>query len=466
MFDGAVYGELSSWYHCYTVDFYLQAVILGRQNGQQLSADVELTVERMIEFLMHLTRPDGTLPLLGDDDGGRAFPLGRRGYHAYPEALALGALLYSRADFKHQAGALPEELFWLLGEAGVDAWRGLTPSTPRDTTAVYVNAGYAIQRSGWDSRASHLVFDCGGLGILRGGHAHADSLSIQLASDGRAILIDPATFVYNGKPEWRAYFRSTSAHNTVIVDELDQVQSIGTFAWERRLHLDMRSGVAAGLRKTLRFFAAEHDGYAAIGVTHRRVVLDVDGGYWIVIDSLTGTGRHRFDFRYHFHPDVDAHLTGNAEDLQLEAAEAGFSMASFGTSALACSLFVGETKPMAGWASNGYGERHPIPTLSSRMTQDITGDSAGAVTVIGAGAVRPRVHRAALESGQGIACIIEHNGFNDLVVFAPDAGECSLGHLRGVGEFFWVRKVNGLLKDFASLRASHFEHDGIDLLQD
>jgi hypothetical protein len=29
----------------------------------------------MLEFLMHVTRPDGTLASLGDDDGGRAFAI-------------------------------------------------------------------------------------------------------------------------------------------------------------------------------------------------------------------------------------------------------------------------------------------------------------------------------------------------------------------------------------------------------
>ena len=46
--------------------------------------------------------------------------LNRRNYRSFQDALCLGAILFSRGDFKHQAGAFCEETLWLLGE---DAWQ-------------------------------------------------------------------------------------------------------------------------------------------------------------------------------------------------------------------------------------------------------------------------------------------------------------------------------------------------------
>ena len=55
--------------------------------------------------------------------------------------------------------------------------------------------------------------------MLNGGHGHADALSLVLNVGGTEILKDPGTCVYNGSPEWRDFFRSTHAHNTIVVDD-------------------------------------------------------------------------------------------------------------------------------------------------------------------------------------------------------------------------------------------------------
>jgi hypothetical protein len=227
--DDGVYGELSSCYHCYALDFFLQAMALAEQNALPLPEPVRRKVGRMLEFLMHLTRPDGSLPLLGDDDGGRALALRNRDYSSFQDGLCVGAILYRRGDFKRQAGSFREEALWLLGPEALEVYRHLEGEEPAETYGRYPHAGYAIQRSGWGALDSHLVLDCGGLGMLTGGHAHADALSVTLFSRGRELLVDPGTYVYNGAPEWRGYFRSTRAHNTVAVDGRDQAEQGGTF---------------------------------------------------------------------------------------------------------------------------------------------------------------------------------------------------------------------------------------------
>jgi len=62
-------------------------------------------------------------------------------------------------------------------------------------------------------------------------HAHADALSIEVRCGGIDVLADPGTYCYFGEPEWRRYFRSTVAHNTLELDGVDQSQSGGPFLW-------------------------------------------------------------------------------------------------------------------------------------------------------------------------------------------------------------------------------------------
>jgi uncharacterized heparinase superfamily protein len=73
-------------------------------------------------------------------------------------------------------------------------------------------------RDGWTADANYLLFDCGPHGFANGGHAHADALAINVASNGRTLLVDPGTFSYTGSDEARNWFRSSRAHNTLTLD--------------------------------------------------------------------------------------------------------------------------------------------------------------------------------------------------------------------------------------------------------
>src|SRR5690606_32625357 len=136
-------------------------------------------------------------------------------------------------------------------------------------------AGYVVQRSGWRRRDAHLVFDCGGLGELGGGHGHADALAITLSAGGRELVTDPGTFVYNGQPDWRDAFRATRAHATATVDGLDQAATEDTFRWREATPVRLLEDEVTF--DELDYVAAEHHGYARapVGVVHRRRLLQV-----------------------------------------------------------------------------------------------------------------------------------------------------------------------------------------------
>ena len=57
-----------------------------------------------------------------------------------------------------------------------------------------------------------LTFDHGPLGMAPlYNHGHADALSVNVALDGEALLVDPGTFRYNDEPLFRKYFKGTRA---------------------------------------------------------------------------------------------------------------------------------------------------------------------------------------------------------------------------------------------------------------
>src|SRR5215470_8511735 len=144
-----MHAELSSYYHCYTTDFYLHVLALARTNGIGFPDWVWGRFCRMLDVLTHFTRPDGTIPLFGDDDGGRVLALVSENYVSYHDGLCSASVLFHRPDFKYQAVTFAEESFWLLGAQARVTFDSLRGENPPDLRRAFKDAGYFIQRSGW-----------------------------------------------------------------------------------------------------------------------------------------------------------------------------------------------------------------------------------------------------------------------------------------------------------------------------
>lgn len=61
------------------------------------------------------------------------------------------------------------------------------------------------------------------------GHAHNDSLAINLIIEGKEVLLDAGTYSYNKSKEDRRFFRGREAHNTIQLE--DNAEQIGSFRW-------------------------------------------------------------------------------------------------------------------------------------------------------------------------------------------------------------------------------------------
>ena len=110
-------GSIS--YHRLVTELFLSATLLCLKNGISFPQWYMDRLEKMIEFVMYYTKPDGTAPQIGDNDDGRLHILSNYGDwnrldHRY--LLSVGAGLFEREDFKQVAGGFHEEAFWLLGE--------------------------------------------------------------------------------------------------------------------------------------------------------------------------------------------------------------------------------------------------------------------------------------------------------------------------------------------------------------
>jgi uncharacterized heparinase superfamily protein len=133
------------------------------------------------------------------------------------------------------------------------------------------------------------------------GHAHADLLSFDLSVGSQRIVTDTGTGCYEAGPE-RQQLRSTAAHNTLQVDDQEQIEAWGSFRVGRRGRARVRG---QGSDDAWTWVWASHDAFAWLPgrPVHQRL-LAVSEQAVLVLDALTGTGRHRVASRLHLHPGV------------------------------------------------------------------------------------------------------------------------------------------------------------------
>jgi hypothetical protein len=382
--EDGVHFEQSSYYHRYTADFYTHLLALTRANEIRIDREFESllnqNLESMLDHLMWITRPDGSSPLFGDDDGGRLIKFAGRAANDFRDTLAIGSALFNRGDWKHVAGAAPAELLWLIGPQGVERYDQLKSDPPREISRGVKPSGFFVMRDGWRPNSSFVLIDCGPHGDDIGcGHAHADALSIEFASRGVTWIVDPGTYVYDANAKTRDEFRSTAAHNSVTVDDQSQSVPSKTFSWrtvaECRLHSFIELGDAI-------LFQGSHDGYERLKdpVRHMRSVLfvkaDARAGlpeYLLVRDRFTANKRHRYAIRYHLAPGCEARAAaGHVEARRENGAELTIKVICetgvktvIAARASANVVAIIDTKVNAkvteGWVSTCYGSCAPAP---------------------------------------------------------------------------------------------------------
>jgi hypothetical protein len=244
-----------------------------------------------------------------------------------------------------------------MGAAGVDTFERVNPAQPgHSPSSVFPSGGYAVMRTGWDSNAHQAIVDIGPLGCpISSGHGHADLLSMQCAIFGEPCLVDAGTYTYAAESQWRDFFRSTSAHSTVMIDGRQQAEAAGPFGWHRHPRVRLREWHS---NAQFDFLDAEQDGYANLPdpVIHRRRVIFVKPAFWILVDDLSGAARHQVDLMFQFAPipvTLGPHPWARAETRKGHV----LWVSPFPSAPIQTTVKTGELAPPRGWVSTDYGQR-------------------------------------------------------------------------------------------------------------
>ncbi len=268
--DGGHY-ERSPMYHSICIMDYLDVLNLMTSSRDVIVFDeigrFKTRAIQALNFLSTMCLPDGEIPLFNDSAFGIT-PNPKRIYEYAGQVIG-----YTRPDMRNEL-----------------------------SVTQYPQSGYYILRKGLDM----MVIDCGEIGPRhQPGHAHCDTLSYELAVNGRRMIVDSGVYDYEHSQQ-RAYARSTRAHNTVTIDDEEQSEIWSVFRVARRAR--PMCGWAQENSEDRAVFEGAHDGYKRLpgALIHRRRIEYDGSSHWLVVDDIEGAGRHHAKSYIHLHPDFTA----------------------------------------------------------------------------------------------------------------------------------------------------------------
>jgi len=134
---------------------------------------------------------------------------------------------------------------------------------------------------------------------------------------------------------------------------------LGDFLWGRQAKSTITGYSLGG---ELEWVLGKHNGYRALGISHRRALFFWKPGALVVVDLLDGTGEVTVDQHWHLSEYVD--LSINADPIEFRTPSTRVYAISSDDPQLSRKVLSGEKDPIQGWISPCYGVKGPAPVLT------------------------------------------------------------------------------------------------------
>jgi hypothetical protein len=274
--EDGVWWEGAWGYHFYTLSALWHLTEAARNCGINLYGD---ELKRMFDAPFKFMMPNWRLPAFNDSTEvallteigfarfGITQPIYELAYARYREPLY--AALLSRGERRSDFA-----LWFGVGELP-------QPQPIRWRSANYPASGYAILARGEGEQATWLCLKYGPHG---GGHGHPDKLNFVLYARGQVLALDPGMARY-GVPIHGGWYRTTLAHNTLVVDETNQKPAEG-----KCLSFGTEGGVD---------FVVADAGDIYDGVRFRRAIALLNENAIVVIDNVRCDKERLLDVALH-----------------------------------------------------------------------------------------------------------------------------------------------------------------------
>jgi hypothetical protein len=274
IYDDGTFLQFSMNYHRVVIQLLTWAIRLADLNGDNFSEVVYERAKRSLLFLTScMDKDSGWLPNYGANDGALFFKLNDNHYRDYRPQLE--ALSYALG------------LKWQHRSFEDANWYGLNQRNASEEISI-TNGYTAFNKGGY-----YVFRQENSLSFIRCGNHHdrpsqADNLHLDIWYKGINILHDAGSYKYNTNEDTLKYFMGTCSHNTVMLDNYDQMEKGPRFIWYQWSQCENvkteESGDTFTFEGTIKAFQ-----HINKNITHtRKVIIYKNKPVWEVEDIING----------------------------------------------------------------------------------------------------------------------------------------------------------------------------------
>lgn len=223
VYKDGTYIQHSHNYQRVLVQLLTWTIVLSERNNIKLSS---VTYDRASSVVAYMNRccvgSEGQLPNYGNNDGALFFPLADQDYTDYrPQINALYSSI--TLDLLHSEKVLAEEALWMTGNLSKYDKTYIVP-----TIEEYVDFNIGGIHTIKSEDDSFTFFKCQ---EYKDRPAHADNMHLDIWVAGENYLRDSGTYKYNTEDVLINYFAGTAGHNSVMLDDQNQMTKGSRFIW-------------------------------------------------------------------------------------------------------------------------------------------------------------------------------------------------------------------------------------------
>ncbi len=327
---------------------------LATLSGKSIPAKTLKKLQAATHWLDQFVQPEnGKTPNLGHNDGSLIFPLSASPYEDYRPTVNVCQHCF-----------LPQTK---LSNLDYTSWLSLAETEQKENiTSGDQFTSLPILKNG--PLQAYLRAE-----TFKDRPAHADQNHLDLWFYGKNIAMDAGTYRYTDLPPWNNGLAHTINHNTLTINDQDQMTWASRFLW-----LDWSNGQYLDRGSNPNCVSAQHDGYKKLGIRHYRQVYFETPGSCRVEDKVEATKSNAKIQSCILHwllPDGEWKIKHNQFELQIENISIHLlllwnntdQMESASFNVFRCGkLLHGSTKrscPTLGWYSPSYNVKFPALSI-------------------------------------------------------------------------------------------------------
>ena len=303
--EDGTHRELSTGYHIYSADFYLQASLISVQTGYQVP-EIIVNASRQLGIRLNELAPSNlVMPQVNDCDGGRLTCLVPESLDAGPSLMATQML---HPDLRLATRGVDLRGYPLL----MDPRRKELPrpTQPRIKTHFpYEKNASPLYDSGLtayrNDHGDYVLFRATPFGYQDQPHSHDGPLGVVVHVGGHPLFVDNGVGSYTRCKQIRDRYRSAVGKNTLLVNGTGPSIPGDWFSWLRTTDCDLIS-----LQRFRDGFRArgKHSGFSREPACHvfvQREVLLLDEGVMAIVDRWDADEEISIESVFTLHPEVE-----------------------------------------------------------------------------------------------------------------------------------------------------------------